>query len=125
MFILLRQTYTFLLASDHAATISHQQCRCLLVWTNGITWENAEGIKTVVELIDYNRRVVVTMSHKTDSRPVEYTKHRSAVIRLVLDLKQHLCPNVEMSEYLVSFHLSSIDWSVADQCTCRPGEENC
>ena len=40
--LLLRLAYTFPLASDHAATISHQQCKCI-VWTNGITWENDEG----------------------------------------------------------------------------------
>ena len=114
--LLLRLAYTFPLASDHAATISHQQCKCI-VWTNGITWENDEGIKTVVELIDYNRRVVVAMSHKTDSRPVEYTKHRSAVIRLVLDLQQQLCPNVETTEYLVSPSLLN-NWSAADWCAC-------
>ena len=114
--LLLRPAYTFPLASDHAATISHQQCKCI-VWTNGITWENDEGIRTVVELIDYNRRVVVAMSHKTDSRQVEYTKHRSAVIRLVLDLQQQLCPNVETSEYLISPSLLN-NWSVADWCAC-------
>ena len=114
--LLLRLAYTFPLASDHAATISHQQCKCI-VWTNGITWENDEGIRTVVELIDYKRRVVVAMSHKTDSRPVEYTKHRSAVIRLVLDLQQQLCPNVETTEYLVSPSLLN-NWSAADWCAC-------
>ena len=107
--LLLRLAYTFTLASDHAATISHQQCKCI-VWTNGITWENDEGIRTVVELIDYNRRVVVAMSHKTDSRQVEYTKHRSAVIRLVLDLQQQLCPRLEISEYLISPSLLN-NWS--------------
>ena len=107
--LLLRLAYTFPLACDHAARISHQQCKCI-VWTNGITWENDEGIRTVVELVDYKQCVVVAMSHKTDSRPVEYTKHRSAVIRLVLDLQQQLCPNVETTEYLISpSHLNN--WS--------------
>ena len=101
----------------HAATISHKQCKCI-VWTNGITWENDEGIRTVVELIDYKRRVVVAMSHKTDSGPVEYTKLRSAVIRLVLDLQQQLCPNVEKTEYLISPSLLNNDWSAADWCAC-------
>ena len=114
--LLLRLAYTFPRACDHAATISRQQCKCI-VWTNGITWENDEGIRTVVELIDYKRRVVVAMSHKADSRPVEYTKHRSAVIRLVLDLQQQLCPNVEISEYLISPSLLN-NWSAADWCAC-------
>ena len=113
--LLLRLAYTFPRACDHAATISCQKCKCI-VWTNGITWENDEGIRTVVELIDYKRCVVVAMSHKTDSRPVEYTKHRSAVIRLVLDLQQQLCPNVEISEYLISPSLLN-NWS-ENWCAC-------
>ena len=94
--------------------ISHQSSKCI-VWTNGITWENDKGIKTVVELVDDNRRVVVAMSHKTDSRPVECSKHCSAVIRLVLDLQQQLCPNVETDEYLISPSLLT-NWSAADWC---------
>ena len=36
---------------------------------------------------------------------MECSKHRSAVIRLVLDLQQQLCPNVETAEYLISHSL--------------------
>ena len=100
----------------HAAKTYHQQCKCI-VWTNGITWENDDGIRTVVELIDYKRRVVVAMSHKTDSGSVEYAKLRSAVIRLVLDLQQQLCPNVETTEYLISPSLLN-NWSAANWCAC-------
>ena len=113
--LLLRLAYTYPLADvDHSEKSSHCSNKCI-AWTNGITWENEEGIRTIVELIDYNRRVVVAMSHKTDSRPVECSKHRSAVIRLVLDLKQQLCPNVETDEYLISPSLLN-NWSAADWC---------
>ena len=114
--LLLRLAYTFPLGDDrdHGEVISHLSSKCI-VWTNGITWENEEGIRTLVELVDYNRRVVVAMSHKTDSRPVECSKHRSAVIRLVLDLQQQLCPNVETDEYLISPSLLT-NWSAADWC---------
>ena len=114
--LLLCLAYTFPLADDHhsESTSHHFSSKCI-VWTNGISWENEEGIRTLVELIDYNQRVVVAMSHKTDSRPVECSKHRSAVIRLVLDLKQQLCPNVETDEYLISSSLLN-NWSAADWC---------
>ena len=113
--LLLRLAYTYPLAGvDNSETSSHCSKKCI-VWTNGITWENEEGIRTLVELIDYNQRVVVAMSHKTDSRPVECSKHRSAVIRLVLDLKQQICPNVETDEYLISPSLLN-NWSAADWC---------
>ena len=109
--LLLRLAYTYPLADvDNSEMRSH-----CIVWTNGITWENEEGIRTLVKVIDYSQRVVVAMSHKTDSRPVECSKHRSAVIRLVLDLKQQLCPNVETDEYLISPSLLN-NWSAADWC---------
>ena len=109
--LLLRLAYTYPLAGvDNSEMRSH-----CIVWTNGITWENEEGIRTLVELIDYNQRVVVAMSHMTDTRSVECSKHRSAVIRLVLDLKQKLCPNVETDEYLISPSLLN-NWSAADWC---------
>ena len=114
--LLLRLAYTYPLADvDHSEMTSHCSSSKCIVWTNGITWENEEGIRTLVELIDYNQRVVVAMSHKTDSRPVECSKHRSTVIRLVLDLKQQLCPNVEADEYLISPSLLN-NWSAADWC---------
>ena len=116
--LLLRLAYTYPLADvDNSQTSSHCSNKCF-VWTNGITWENEEGIRTLVELIDYNQRVVVAMTHKTDSRPVEFIKHRSSVIRLVLDLKQQLCPNVETDEYLISPSLLN-NWSAADWCVSR------
>ena len=73
------------------------------VWINGISWNNEDGIRTVVEVILQNRWVVVTMYHNKDiTRPVEYSKHRSAVIRLVLELQKELAPNLDTFECLIS-----------------------
>ena len=121
--LLLRLAYTFPLADDrdHGEVISHYTSKCI-VWTNGIAWENEEGIRTLVELIDYNQRVVVAMSHKPDSRPVECSKHRSAVIKLVLDLKQQLCPNVETNEYLIYPSLLT-NCPAADWCVSRSAND--
>ena len=73
------------------------------VWINGISWNNEDGIRTVVEVIQQNRWVVVTMYHNKDiTRPVEYSKHRSAVIKLVLELQKELAPNLDTFECLIS-----------------------
>ena len=104
--LLLRLAYSFPMASSN-----HSQSKCT-VWTNGIYWDNVEEINTTVELINHNRCVMVVMSHN-NSRPVEFSKHRSAVIRLVLDLKQQLCPDVQAAEYLTSrFYLRK--WSSSE-----------
>ena len=73
------------------------------MWKNGISWNNEDGIRTVVEVIQQNRWVVVTMYHNKDiTRQVKYSKHRSAVIRLVLELQKELAPNLDTLECLIS-----------------------
>ena len=68
-----------------------------------LSWSNEDGIRTVVEVIQQNRWVVVTMYHNKDiTRPVEYSKHHSAVIRLVLELQKELAPNLDTFECLIS-----------------------
>ena len=70
-------------------------------------------LKTAVELV-HSQCVIVLMSQKTDTRPKNFCKHRSAVIRLVLDLQQQICPNVETNEYLISPSLLT-NWPTSDQ----------
>ena len=103
--LILRLAYTFPLPQE---TISdsyslhglEQKC---IVWKNGISWNNEDGIRTVVEVIQQNRWLVVTMYRNKDiTRPVEYSKHRSAVIRLVLDLQKELAPDLKTLECLIS-----------------------
>ena len=105
--LLLRLAYTFPLACEPSIVSPPNQRQCT-VWTNGIFWDNEEGIRTVVELIDHNR-VVVLMLYRSNSRPVECSKHCSAVIRLILDLQQEFCSNVETAEYLISCSLLPVD----------------
>ena len=106
--LLLRLAYTFPLPSEkytktHNLHKIEQNCT---VWINGISWNNEEGITTVVEVIQQKRWVVVTMYYNKDiTRPVEYSKHRSAVIRLVLDLQKELAPDLDTFECLISLSL--------------------
>ena len=116
--LLLRLAYTFPLACESSIPPPLNQRRCS-VWTNGIFWDNEEGIRTVVELIDHNR-VVVLSSHKSGSRLVECSKHRSAVIRLILDLQQEFCSNVETDEYLICHNLLR-NWPANDICLTDNG----
>ena len=103
--LLLRLAYTFPLPSEkytetHNLHKIEQNCA---VWINGISWNNEEGIRTVVEVIQQKRWVVVTTYHNKEiTRPVEYSKHRSAVIRLVLDLQKELAPDLDTFECLIS-----------------------
>ena len=103
--LLLRLAYTFPLPSKgyskgHNLYGLEQRCT---VWTNGISWNNSNGITTVVEVIQQSRWVVVTMYHNKDiTRPVEYSKHRSAVIRMVLNLQKELAPDLDTLECLIS-----------------------
>ena len=103
--LILRLAYTFPLPKEtisESYSLHGLEQRCT-VWTNGISWNNEDGIRTVVEVIQQNRWVVVTMYHNKDiTRPVEYSKHRSAVIRLVLDLQKELAPDLETLECLIS-----------------------
>ena len=88
------------LSTTHSLHGLERKCT---VWINGISWNNEDGIRTVVEVIQQNRWVVVTMYHNKDiTRPVEYSKHRSAVIRLVLELQMDLAPNLDTFECLIS-----------------------
>ena len=88
------------LSTSHSLHGLERKCT---VWINGISWNNEDGIRTVVEVIQQNRWVVVTMYHNKDiTRPVEYSKHRSAVIRLVLELQKELAHNLDTFECLIS-----------------------
>ena len=103
--LLLRLAYTFPLPSEKYTKTHNFRgiARNCSVWLNGISWNNDEGITTVVEVIQQKRWVVVTMYYNKDmTRPVEYSKHHSAVIRLVLELQKELAPDLETFECLIS-----------------------
>ena len=100
--LLLRLASTFPLAHAHKNSSSQSEYKgSCYVWMNGISWDNAEGIRTVVEVIG-NQCVLIAMACSDRSSGLEYSKHRSTVIKLVLDLKQQLCPYIDSSEYLIN-----------------------
>ena len=91
--LLLRLAYTFKL---------HHKYREYTVWMDGISWDNEEGYRIVVELVDDKRCVMVVMSHLPINKKNMLIECRSKVIRLILDLKQEFCPHMETAEYLIS-----------------------
>ena len=121
--LLLRLIGTFSLADNDVIASAHRQPKRCTVWTNGVSWDNEEGIRTVVELIDQNQSVVVVMSHTRESRPLKCSKHRSAVIRLIRDLKKKLFPKLDVNEYLISSDDLLKNWPSED--VCLPDEVLC
>ena len=99
--LLLRLASTFPLAHASKINLSSDCKESCNVWMKGISWDNAEGIRTVVEVIG-NQCVLLAMACSDKSSELEYSKHCSAVIKLVLDLKQQLCPHIDTSEYLIN-----------------------
>ena len=100
--LLLSVAYKFPLDS-HFGPSSSVSClqRMCTVWRNGIFWLDADNIKTVIELLDNNRQVLVAMSCNS-RRPVKCGKLRSSLIGLIRHLWQVHCPSVEVREYLIS-----------------------
>ena len=100
--LLLRLAYTASSISCDEDTISPNYKRACNVWNNGISWDNDEGITTVVELVDTNRRVLLFMSKKDKTNPLNYIKQRSSVIKLIVDLQRQLSQNMTTTQYLIS-----------------------
>lgn len=97
--LLLRLAFTFSLASKHlpsSCKLSGLQRRCE-VWTNGLYWRDISGVSTLVEVIEQNRWVVVLMYQSQGASSIH-----SAVIRMILDLWQEFCCDIEVSECLIS-----------------------
>ena len=101
--LLLRLAYTFPLPSEkHTKTHNlHKIERICTVWINGISWNNEDGIRTVVEVIQQNRWVVVTMYHNKDITSPG-VQQASQCIRLVLELQKDLAPDLDTFECLIS-----------------------
>ena len=89
-------------------------CECersCIVWVNGVSWESIEGIRTVVELVDGDKCVVITVLNRSETSLLqEYiTEHHSELIKLVQDLKQQVCPHMKTQEYCINCDLMEIE----------------
>ena len=93
--------YKFPLVSQAASCSVSGLQRICKIWKNGIFWRNSNNIKTVIELLDKNRCVLVAMSCD-DTSPIEHAELRSSLIGLVRHLQQQHCPRLNVCEFLIS-----------------------
>ena len=105
--LLLRLYTTYLLPLVSVNNDASCECeRSYIVWVNGISWENVQGIRTVVELVDEDQCVVITVFNRSETKSLEpYSKHHSELIKLVQDLKQQVCPHMKTQEYCINCDL--------------------
>ena len=100
--LLLSVAYQFPLASkfNPRSSVSGLQRMCK-IWRNGIFWRDDNHTRTVIELLDNNRCVLVAMSCD-DTSPIEHAELRSSLIALVHHLQQQYCPRLYVCEFLIS-----------------------
>ena len=100
--LLVRLAFSFALAPDntHEVQTSPVLERRCCVWTNGICWLNRKGVETTVEMTEQSTVVSLTISCLT-GREMECVKHRSQVIKCILETKEELSPVVTMKESLI------------------------
>lgn len=67
------------------------------VWKSGMYWQGSGGIKTIVDVID-QQKLLLLMQCPRGSEP-RLLKQRSHVMSMVLRTKCELCPNVRLMEY--------------------------
>ena len=100
--LLVRLAFSFALAPDKTPEIQPSpvlERRCC-VWKNGICWLNRKGVETTVAVTEQNTVVSLTISCFT-GREMDCVKHRSQVIKCILQAKEELSPVVTMKESLI------------------------
>ena len=103
--LFLRLAYVFSLISTCESsepglpTYGHKR-KCK-VWKDGIFWLDENGIATQVEALPFSKGVLLLMSYK-DGCKKEYVLLRSKLISAIISLRQELCPQLDMSELLLS-----------------------
>lgn len=101
--LLLRISFRYALApSPEEASIDHPaiQRRCK-IWNSGISWETRNLTSALVEVADHNTRVTILVRCQ-EQRKEDMILLRSALVQEVLEIRNQVCPNVSMKEYI--FH---------------------
>ena len=86
--------FSFRQAMNHLALSR----RCIL-WRNGIHWISIDGIKVIVEMNEYNRRVTVLISEVGEISACQLQSH---IISDIFSLRMDTCPYYDITEYLIS-----------------------
>ena len=100
--LLLRLAFSFALAPNDTHEVQNSPVlkrRCF-VWRNGIHWLSRVGVETTVEETKQNSTFTITMQC-ISGQEMECTRYHSQVVKCILDVKEELCPTVEVRESLV------------------------
>ena len=74
------------------------------IWKNGIRWLNPDGIETIVEVSDQNKKVTVVMIlRRLKESEMRFIKQRSSIVKQILLLCK-LCPQVKPKEFIIHPH---------------------
>ena len=107
--LLLRLAFSFALAPDitHEVQTSPVLERRCCVWTNGIRWLSRDGVQTTVEETKQHSAYTVTMEC-LEGQEMECVRHRSQVLKCILDAKDELCPTVKVKESLIDLTVREV-----------------
>ena len=97
--LLLRLTFNF--AAKYSSPLTNPLQRKCDIWKNGIHWSTRTGVEALVEVVQQNTAVVLVMRF-TKGCELEGVKHRSLVIKKILDTKEEFCPTTEVAEYILT-----------------------
>ena len=100
--LLLRISFRYALApspeevsTDHPAI----QRRCKL-WNSGIFWRNRNLTSALVEVADHSTLVTILVRCQ-EQRKEDMTLLRSALVQEVVDIRDQVCPNVSIKEFIL------------------------
>ena len=70
------------------------------VWKNGIHFQNMDGVATIVEVVEQSTAVIMVMGCLEGSE-MNCVRHRSELIQVILQTKEHFSGTVKMNECLI------------------------
>ena len=99
--LLLRLTFNFATLAKYSGSPADPLQHKCDIWKNGIHWSTRTGVEALVEVVQQNTAVILVIRF-TKGFELEGVKHRSQVIKKILDTKEEFCPNTEVAEYILS-----------------------
>ena len=105
--LLLRIAYLFSYQVNDVGIIHRSPVQTLdrscHVWKNGICWTR-DGVKTVVQVSEQNRSIVLLVQPLDESLELESLQVRSSITQKILQIKDEFCHSCDTQECLISNH---------------------
>ena len=125
--LLVRLAFSFALAPENVCEFSPVLERRCCVWKNGICWLSQDGVQTTVEETKQHSAYTVTMEC-LEGQEMECVRHRSQVLKCILDAKDELCPTVKVKESLIDLTVREVDslhvFSLAELAEALAGKKS-